>query len=178
MKTENTLSRPIRLRDADNVVLIGMPGVGKSTIGVLLAKAVSMLFVDVDVVIQSEQGRRLQDIIDAEGMEAFVAVEERHVLSLTCENTVIATGGSVVYSPAAMAHLQAMGIVVLLDLPLELLEQRAINIATRGIVRKPGQSLAHLYEERRALYAKYADTFVDCAGLDHAQVLQRVLELW
>ena len=158
-----------------NIVLIGMPGVGKSTVGVLLAKATSRNFIDTDVLIQSKEGRRLQDILDAQGVEPFCEVEERHVLSLACRRAVIATGGSVVYSPRAMAHLKSAGVVVYLDLDLPAIEARLKNPDSRGIVMPTGQNLRSLYDERTPLYCRYADVTVDCAGRTHEQVVGDII---
>jgi len=163
-------------RAAGNIVLIGMPGVGKSTVGVLLAKALFLSFIDTDVVIQSREGCRLQTIIHSIGMEAFCHLEERHVLSLECRDTVIATGGSVVYSDAAMAHLRREGIVVHLDLPLALLKRRVSDLDARGVVMAPGQTLEALYEDRQALYERYADVTVNCTNRTHDQVVHRVIQ--
>src|SRR5262249_19003541 len=124
-----------------------MPGVGKSTLGVLLAKALSLDFVDTDVLIQRHEGRPLQAILNREGPAGFRLIEERNVRALHCHAAVIATGGSVVYSAAAMAHLQATGIVVHLHLPLPLLLTRLNNLGSRGIVRVPGQSMEDLFRE-------------------------------
>lgn len=157
-----------------NIVLIGMPGVGKSTVGVLLAKVTSRSFLDTDVLIQSRERRRLQNILDAEGTSAFRAMEERHILSLDCHGHVIATGGSVVYSDRAMAHLKAAGIVVHLALPLPLLVRRLTDLDSRGVVMGPRQTLRDLYEERRPLYEKYADVTVQCEGRTHEQVVDAV----
>jgi len=159
-----------------NIVLIGMPGVGKSTSGVLCAKLMSRDFIDTDVYIQAQTGRRLQDIIDNEGLEHFCRFEEESICSLTCRGNVIATGGSVVYSEKAMAHLKQNGVAVHLDLPLESLEQRIDNLDSRGIVITPGQTFADLYQERQPLYEKYADITVDCSGLTHEQVGYAILE--
>jgi shikimate kinase len=158
-----------------NLVLIGMAGVGKSTVGVLLAKALSRRFVDTDVQIQATEGRRLQDIIDADGTLAFLAIEERAILGLTFKEHVIATGGSVVYSTPAMTHLRSNGVIVHLDLAFDLLERRITNLDSRGIVRTNGQSLRALYEERRPLYQEYADITVDCAGQSHEEVVRAVV---
>ena len=147
-----------------NVVLIGMPGAGKSTLGVLLAKWTSRHFIDTDVVIQARERRTLQTIIDTEGLAAFRHVEERAILDLRCDNSVIATGGSVVYSDAAMQHLRALGIVVYLQLDLPHLQERLHNLPSRGVVMTPGQTLAQLFAERTPLYARYADT---CLSLIH-----------
>ena len=159
----------------DNIVLVGMPGVGKSTVGVLLAKALSRDFVDTDVLIQAVARRRLQDIIDDDGLDAFLKLEERHVLRLDVGGSVIATGGSVVYSEKAMAHLRATGTMVYLSLPLPDLEARITNMDSRGVVIERWQSLADLYHERLPLYEHYADIPVDCAGLSHEQVVGAAL---
>jgi shikimate kinase len=125
-----------------NLVLIGMPGAGKSTIGVLLAKATARAFLDTDVHIQSREGRRLQEILDTEGRAAFCRIEERRILELHLTQHVIATGGSVVYSAAAMAHLKRNGLIVLLDLPFELLTRRLRDIAARGSCASPVKACA------------------------------------
>lgn len=158
-----------------NLVLIGMPGVGKSTIGVLLAKAVSRPFIDTDLLIQTAEGARLQDIIDEKGLAAFLDIEERCILGLAWTNAVIATGGSVVYSARAMDHLKRRGVVVYLELPLDELERRVVNMGSRGIVIAPGQTFASLYAERTPLYRCYADLTVPCAGLSHEQVVDAIL---
>jgi shikimate kinase len=158
-----------------NVVLIGMPGVGKSTVGVLLAKALSCSFIDTDVYIQAREGRRLQDIIDAEGLACFRDIEARHVLSLECRGYVIATGGSIVYSEPAMRHLKASGIVVHISLPLAPLLQRLTNLDSRGVVMAPGQTVASLFAERSPLYVRYADVTVGCLGLTHEQTVARIM---
>jgi shikimate kinase len=162
------------LESKENVILIGMPGVGKSTAGVLLAKVLSRQFLDTDVLIQAREGRRLQDIIDQDGLDAFRAIEERHILQLEVRGHIIATGGSVVYSDAGMAHLKRGGLVVYLHLALDVLEHRVTNLDTRGVVRAPQQSYAELYEERLPLYERYADLRVDCAGMNHEEVVAAV----
>jgi len=157
-----------------NIVLIGPPGVGKSTVGVLLAKALSMPFADTDIIIQAAEGRRLQDILDSEGDDAFREIEERHILALDLENHVVATGGSVVYSPAAMAHLKAVGRIVFLNLPCETLLERIQDLDTRGVVLPSPQTFRDMYAERLPLYEKYADFIVECTGLSHQQVVDRI----
>ena len=158
-----------------NLVLIGMPGVGKSTAGVLLAKELSRDFLDTDVVIQSHEGRRLRDIIEHDGVDAFRKLEERYILGLKCRGMVIATGGSAVYSEPAMRHLREHGIVVHLSLPIEQIEQRVRNLEARGIVRAKGQSLRQLYEERQPLYCRYRHCEVDCTGRNHEDVVQAII---
>ena len=159
-----------------NVVLIGMPAVGKSTIGVLLAKAMSRHFIDTDVLVQGREGRHIQDMIDTDGVAAFRRIEERDVLALECRGHVIATGGSVVYSPAAMGRLKKSGVAVLLDLSLPLIEKRLTDLDSRGVVREPGQTIASLFEERKPLYERYADITIDCEGLTHEQTVARIMD--
>jgi shikimate kinase len=158
------------------VVLIGMPGAGKSTLGVLAAKALSLDFVDTDVLIQSREGRNLQQLIGELGPEGFLDLEAAHVRSLDTRRAVIATGGSVVHRPEAMDHLCTLGAVVHLALPLESLERRLENLAVRGVVLREGQDLRELYRERMPLYARYADLTVHCDGLGHEQALAAMLE--
>lgn len=152
-----------------------MPGAGKSTVGVLLAKALSRTFVDTDLIVQAAEGRRLQDIIDEDGLDAFRAIEERHVLAIDVDNAVIATGGSVPYSEKAMAHLKANGTVVYLQLPLEEVLRRITNMDSRGIAIAPGQSFEALYAERLPLYERYADITIACNGLTHEQVVSEAI---
>jgi shikimate kinase len=157
-----------------NIVLIGMPGVGKSTVGVLLAKRLSRAFVDTDVLIQVAEGLRLQAIIDTLGLAAFCEIESRHICSLRCRASVIATGGSAVYSSAAMAHLKQGSVVVHLDLPLAALVRRLTDLDSRGVVRPAGVTLEALYAERQPLYQRYADLTIDCRGLAHNGVVDAI----
>lgn len=159
---------------ARNLVLIGMPGVGKSTLGVLLAKRTSRRFVDTDVDLQARYGRTLQEVIATDGLAAFREIEERCVLDLDCRDTVVATGGSVVYSARAMHHLRSLGVIVHLHLPLDLVGARVSDFESRGVVRAPGQSLASLFAERQPLYQQYADITVDCSRQTHAQLVERI----
>ena len=141
----------------DNIVLIGMPGCGKSSLGVRLARLMGMAFVDTDDVLQAQQGQRLQPMIEERGIDAFLAMEEACVAGLSCAHSVIATGGSVVYGEKAMRHLHACGTVVYIKLPFDVIEQRLSNLATRGVTLRPGQSLRDLYDERIPLYEREAD---------------------
>ena len=158
-----------------NIILIGMPGVGKSTVGLLLAKALSRDFLDTDVAIQAKEGKALQEIIDQEGLRTFCQIEERHVRSLNFRSSIIATGGSVVYYPAAMARLRSSGIVIHLDLAPAPLKKRLTNLPTRGVVRAPYQSFDQLYEERLPLYRKYAHLTIDCSGSTHEEIVSGII---
>jgi shikimate kinase len=164
------------VHDSRNIVLIGMPGAGKSTVGVLLAKATSRDFIDTDLVIQAREGMHLQALLETRGIERFRHREESHVLAIAVRRHVIATGGSVVYSRRAMDHLRASGVTVFLSLPLPSLEKRLKDIAARGVVMASGQSLEELYGERRPLYERYADITVDCSAKRHEEVVRAVLE--
>jgi shikimate kinase len=155
--------------------LTGMPGVGKSTVGVLLAKVMCRDFIDTDLHIQSRENRTLRDIIDNEGMAFFRKVEERYVIALSCHNSIIATGGSVVYSEKAMKHLQSLGTVLHLFLPLEFLRARLSNFSERGIVRRPDQDLSDLFRERIPLYRKYSRMEIDCAARGHDELVSLIL---
>ena len=148
-----------------NIVLIGMPAVGKSTIGVLLAKTLGFSFIDTDLIIQQDTGRLLQDIIDKDGLDAFCIAEERAICSVASEgNAVIATGGSAVYSREAMLHLKKHGIVYYLSIPTEELAGRLKNIKTRGIAKRPEDTIEDVFKRRMALYEEYADITVTCSG--------------
>ena len=157
-----------------NIILIGMPGVGKSTIGVILAKVLGYQFLDADLLIQKSEGKLLKDIIAEKGTEGFIQVENRVNSRIEAENAIIATGGSAVYGKEAMEHLKSIGTVVYLKQSLSVLEKRLRNIRNRGVVLKKGQPLKDLYRERTALYEKYADVTVDEYGLDIEETVQAV----
>ena len=146
-----------------NIVLVGMPGAGKSTVGVLLAKAMRMPFIDTDLLIQQKENCYLQEIIDSRGLDEFMKIEERVVLGLDVQNHIIATGGSVIYSEAAIKHLKAAGVLVFLNTKMYQLERRLKNAHTRGIAMKNGQTLSTLFNERLPLYRKYMDIEIDCS---------------
>ncbi len=158
-----------------NLIFIGMPGSGKSTVGVLAAKRLGMGFVDTDLLIQEEAGRTLQEIVDQDGYQALRHIEEQVLLKLSVENQVISTGGSAVYSDAAMRHLKANGTVVFLDIPLDVVIQRIGDYSLRGISRRPDQSLSELFDERFALYSRYADITVKGEGLTQDQVCEAII---
>lgn len=145
----------------NNIILIGMPASGKSTAGVVLAKILGYGFLDSDILIQEETGRTLQEIINKDGIDVFLQTEEQTVLTIEVRKTVIATGGSVVYSENAMKHLGNLGKIVYLQSSFEAIEKRLDNILTRGVVMKPGQTIYDIYTERIPLYEKYADITVD-----------------
>ena len=161
----------------NNVTLIGMPGAGKSTLGVVLAKILGYEFLDSDLLIQKTEKRRLYEIIDQEGTEGFKAIENRVNASIQTDRTVIATGGSVVYCSEAMEHLKSIGKVVYLKISLESLAKRLGNLEKRGVLLKEGQTLKSLYEERTPLYEKYADIVVDEEGKNLEASLYAVLEI-
>ena len=162
----------------DNVVLIGMPGAGKSTLGVVLAKILGYEFIDADLLIQSKLDKTLQKIIDACGPDGFIEVENEVLCTLSASRAVSATGGSAVYSDEAMNHLKSIGTVVYLRVSYEELESRLGGLHERGVVMKNGMgmSLADLYEERRPLYEKYADVTIDIDGLSVRDAARRLVD--
>lgn len=145
-----------------NIVLIGMPGAGKSTAGVVLAKRLGLDFVDSDLVIQERQGMLLHEIIAQKGLDGFLRIEEEANASLEVSGAVIATGGSIIYGKKAMEHLKRIGTVVYLQLPLAAITERLGDLNERGVAFRDGQSLRSLYEERVPLYEKYADIILPC----------------
>lgn len=144
-----------------NVTLIGMPGAGKSTVGVLLAKRLGFTFLDTDLIIRRQEGELLQATLDRLGTDRFLDLEAEVISALDCENTVIAPGGSAVLREKGAARLKELGPVVFLDLPCEKLARRLGNLATRGVTLAPGQTLRDLYDYRRPFYQKYADLTVN-----------------
>jgi len=152
-----------------------MPGVGKSTVGVLLAKRLGFAFIDTDIYIQVQEGKSLQELIRAHGADEFCRIEENHILTLAVESHVIAPGGSVVYRPKAMAHLKAQAVAIHLDIAVARLKRRLDDVDARGVVIGPGQTIESLYAERRPLYLKHADATVATDGLTPDQVVGRVL---
>lgn len=157
-----------------NIVLIGMPGCGKSTVGVVLAKALGMDFIDSDLLIQRSQGKRLAQIIDEVGDDGFRQVENLVNASIEVDNAVIATGGSVVYGREAMEHLRAIGTVVYLQLSYSKVRNRLGDLHARGVSMKPGQTLLDLYNERCPLYEQYAHVTLPCDGLRLREVVLRL----
>lgn len=161
----------------NNITLIGMPGAGKSTLGVILAKVLGYQFLDSDLLIQKQEKMRLHEIIKKKGIDGFKEVENRVNASIQAENTVIATGGSIVYCEEAMQHFQSIGKIIYLKLSYETISKRLGDLHFRGVVLKEGQNLKDLYDERIPLYEKYADFVVDEEGKDLEASLQAVLEI-
>ena len=161
----------------DNIVLIGMPGAGKSTVGVVLAKRLGYRFVDSDLVIQEKYDRLLHELIEEHGVEGFWRIEEEENASLNPRKSVIATGGSVIYGPRAMEHLREIGTVVYLKLPLEEVAERLGDLNARGVTLMPGQTLAGLYAERVPLYERYAHEVVDCYHIWIRDVVRKIASL-
>ena len=160
----------------NNITLIGMPGAGKSTIGVVLAKVLGYQFLDSDLLIQKQEKRRLSEIIEEEGYKGFKDVENRVNTSIEAENTVIATGGSVVYCEEAMEHLKSIGTVVYLKLSLNALSKRLGNLKGRGVLLREGQTLTNLYEERTPLYEKYADVVIEELGEGIEETARKIID--
>jgi len=163
-------------RDKSNIILIGMPGAGKSTVGVILAKQTSKAFLDTDLLIQTCHGKPLQTIVNRDGHMALRRIEEKVILGLDCNDCVIATGGSAVYSDTAMMHLKSCGVIVFLDVELPMLQTRIRDFDTRGLAKLPDQTLSDLFEERYPLYKKYADIRINCKGLIQEEVCETILK--
>ncbi len=161
----------------NNVILIGMPGAGKSTVGVVLAKALGYTFIDSDLVIQQQTGMLLHELISAHGVEGFWQIESEINSSLCVQQAVIATGGSVCYEPEAMKHLCQIGKVVYLKLSYEEIEERLGDLNARGVTMREGQNLMDLYQERTPLYEKYAHLIVDCDELKIRQIVKQIASL-
>lgn len=160
----------------DNIILIGMPGVGKSTSGVILAKVMGYDFLDSDLLIQKQEGKRLSQIIEEQGVEGFWEIENRVNAGIDAYHAVIATGGSAIYGEEAMEHLKSIGTVIYLHASYETLDQRLRNLQQRGVTLRKGQSLRDLYEERIPLYEKYADVTVMQDQTDIEGTVRQVLE--
>ncbi len=159
---------------SDNLILIGMPGAGKSTVGVLLAKHRALDFIDTDLLLQRKLGLRLQQMINLRGLHSFRSAEEQVLMELNCTETVIATGGSAIYSQSGMQRLKELGQIIYLKISLPLLTQRISDMGQRGIVFEPGQNFASLYADRTPLYHQYADLEIDIDGLGVEDVLHLI----
>ncbi len=160
-----------------NIVLIGMPGCGKSTVGVVLAKTMGYRFLDADLVIQEQEDRLLCEIIEQDGLEGFLQTEDRINSLINVKKTVIATGGSVVYGKNAMKHYKETGIVVYIDLPYEEIKNRLGDLTRRGVAMKKGETLRELYDERKPLYEQYADITVHGGKISISETALRIKEL-
>jgi len=158
----------------DNIILIGMPSAGKSSAGVVLAKALGKSFLDADLLIQEQEGELLQSILNTRGIEAFLDLEGDVLASIQCSNTVIAPGGSSIYRDHAMQHLRELGAVVYLQLSLEEVERRLNNLSSRGVALRPGETLADLYNFRVPLYEKYAHITIPCDGQDLGETVAAI----
>ena len=162
----------------NNIILIGMPGCGKSTIGVVLAKNLGFRFIDSDLLIQEQEHRLLHEIIEQDGLDGFNRIENQVNASIDTDSSVIATGGSAVYGKEAMQHLHEIGAVFYLKLSYEELKNRLGDLSERGVSIRKGQTLLDLYEERKPLYEKYADYVVDCEGKSIREVVEEMTKLW
>jgi shikimate kinase len=160
-----------------NIVLIGMPASGKSTLGVQLAKWLSKGFMDTDLLVQARAGVSMQAYQNANGLDAYQTFECDTVQSVVCENCVIATGGSAVYCDGAMNHLKTIANLIFLDVPLDEIKRRIGDYSARGVVIKDGMTLDDLYAERRPLYLKYADVTIDCFGKTQDELLAEIRSL-
>ena len=165
------------MRHDESIILIGMPGVGKSTVGVILAKILGYHFIDADIVIQQSEGRLLKDIIAAEGVDGFIAIENRINSKINDKRSIISTGGSAVYGVEAMKHYKELGKIVYLKLDYEQLCGRLADIKNRGVVLRDGQTLEDLYKERCPLYEQYADIIIDEAGLSIEETIDKLLKV-
>lgn len=158
----------------NNIILIGMPGAGKSTVGVVLAKHLGFEFIDSDLLIQKQYGKLLQALIEEHGVEGFWQIEEQVNASVDTDKAVIATGGSVIYGPKAMEHLREIGTVIYLKLPCGEIESRVGDLTARGVTRQVGQTLQDLYDERTPLYEKYAHITIDCEGKQIREIVAEI----
>ncbi len=161
--------------NSDNIVLIGMPGVGKSTVGVILAKILGYKFIDSDLLIQQQENRLLKDIIAEDGLEGFINIENQVNSDIKTENTIIATGGSVIYGKEAMDNLRNIGTIVYIELSLDSLKNRLGDMKQRGVALRKDQTLEGLYEERCPLYKKYADIIINSDNKTVEHVLDTIV---
>ncbi|RLB91851.1 MAG: shikimate kinase [Deltaproteobacteria bacterium] len=158
----------------NNLALIGMPAVGKSTVGVLLAKKLGFAFLDTDILIQTKEKMTLAQIIEQKGLEGFLEIEESHLLSLDCSHHLIATGGSVIYKEKAMAHLAQTATIISLCVDLDILATRLSDVIKRGVAINPGKGIGDLYKERTPLYDKFCDIKIDCGVKTPSQVVTAI----
>lgn len=161
----------------NNIILIGMPAAGKSTVGVVIAKRLGYEFIDTDLIIQKQEKRLLKEIIEEEGIDGFLKIENQVNRDLEAERAVIAPGGSVVYCEEAMEHYKKIGTIVYLHVPFETISNRIRNAKRRGVVLKEGQTLEMLYQERKALFERYADITIHLEGLDLGETIEKALDI-
>lgn len=159
----------------NNIVLIGMPGAGKSTVGVILAKVLGYKFIDSDLLIQQQEGELLKNIIEKHGIQGFVEIENQVNSDIEAEKTVVATGGSVIYGKEAMKHLSNIGTIVYIGISLDALKKRLGDMEQRGVVLKEGQNIEQLYEERCPVYEHYADIIINSDGKTSEEVLSSIV---
>ncbi|MBL6992924.1 shikimate kinase [Desulfobacula sp.] len=164
------------MKTKKNIILIGMPAAGKSTIGNLLAQKIGFDFLDSDDLIQSKEQKTLAQIIIEKGLDQFLQIEESHIVSISCKNHVIATGGSVVYSKKAMEHLSKLSTIIYLSISLDILLKRFSDMTSRGVAVKSGQTIEDLYKERTPLYDNYCDIKIDCGSMTAEQVAKRAMK--
>ena len=162
--------------EKNNIVLIGMPASGKSTVGVILAKVLGYSFLVFDIVIQNEVKKKLHEIISENGIDGFIAIEDKINSSIKVSNTVIATGGSAVYGENEMKHFKEIGTVIYLKVDYDRLVKRLGNIQQRGVVIRENQTFEQLYEERCSLYEKYADVTIEETAEDAEIVLRSIVD--
>ena len=163
---------------SESIVLIGMAGVGKSTIGRSLASALKFDFIDVDDYISEKEGKTLQEIIDAEGEEAFIQIEKQRMYEIDLAHRVLAPGGSIIYHPDLMKYLKQRSTLVYLDDSFENIENKITNLSVRGIVGLKSKALRQIYDERRPLYFQYADILIDCRGKSQEQMVREILDCY
>ena len=164
------------MKTKKNIALIGMPAVGKSTVGNLLAQKIGFDFLDSDDLIQSKEQKTLSQIIIEKGLDQFLHIEESHIVSIRCKNHVIATGGSVVYSQMVMEHLSKISTIIYLSIPLDILLKRFSDMTSRGVAVRPGQRIEDLYKERTPLYDTCCDIKIDCGSMTAEQVAERAMK--
>ncbi len=164
------------MKNKENIVLVGMPAVGKSTVGVLLAKKLGYGFIDSDIIIQTREKMTLAQIIAAKGMEEFLEIEKKHLMGIRCARHVIATGGSAVYKADAMAHLAETSRIIYLSIDLDVLMTRLSDVVARGVAMGPGKGIADLYKERTPLYDQFCDIKIDCGTKRPDQVLTAIMQ--
>jgi shikimate kinase len=166
---------PNQYSGKSNIVMVGMPGAGKSTIGVLLAKETSFDFLDVDVYIQGQEHRRLQEIIDVEGIDVFKQLEEKYLCQIDADEMVISTGGSAIYSKKGIDALSQKGLVIFLKINMQTLEDRLGDFSTRGVVIAEGQTFEDLFAERNQLYGEAADLIIECDGKTQDELVDEIV---